>query len=208
MVSEQVASKLSAIKGLITEEEGRQLARMARSVPSDLAIIEMGSYRGQSSCWLAAGSVGAHVTCIDPWPLYNNMDAIAAASDAEWDERGALERWMENVDSLGLWHRITPLRARASEVANMWAKPVGLWFHDADHSYEGVRDDFLAWKPYLADGAWIAVHDFCEGLPDGNGGWVRTKVEQRAVADHILTSGRFTDVKVVGNLWVGCRWFK
>lgn len=205
---EATEEKLSSISGLITSNEGRQLAKMAAEVERHHAIIELGSHRGLSSCWLGQGSSGAHVTCVDPWPRYNSSAPKVLNPLVTWEEDGALEQWLANVASMGLGWRMTPLRSTAIEVANTWAKPVGLWFHDADHSYDAVRDDFLAWKPYLVDGAWLAVHDFFEGLPDGNGGWVRTEVQQAAVAEHILPSGRFTDVSVVDNLWIGRRYFQ
>lgn len=201
-------TKPLGIKGLITDNEGEALAELASYVAPELAIIELGSHRGLSSCWIAYGSTGAHVTCVDPWPLYDPLAPKPLNNDIDWAEEGALEQWKVNVAACDLSARLTPLRSTAIEVARTWAKPVGMWFHDASHRYEDVRDDFLAWKPYLVHGAWIAVHDFYEGWPDGNGGWRRTKVEQAAVAEHILPSGRFTDIMVVDGLWVGRRWLE
>ena len=36
-----------------------------------------------------------------------------------------------------------------------------LVFIDADHSYEGCRDDILAWRPKLRPGGWLSGHDYC-----------------------------------------------
>lgn len=193
------------IKGLVEYEEGVRLAEMAASVSKDEAIVEVGSHRGLSSCWLVCGSReghDAHVTCIDPWPLYG---AETWDPDEPWAEEGALERWKLNITKVDGWAWVTPLRSTAVEVAKAWAKPVGLWFHDADHAYQAVCDDFIAWLPYLAPGAWVAVHDYYGSSPDGANGWVRDGSHQRAVEDVLLPSGTFTDVAIVGNLWVGRR---
>ena len=45
---------------------------LAAMVPADEAIVELGTYRGASACWLAAGAqsgLGAHVWTIDPHDL-------------------------------------------------------------------------------------------------------------------------------------------
>jgi len=208
---------LLGMKGLVAPEEGRRLADLAAGVPAAEAIVEIGSHRGLSSCWLAAGSRagnGAHVTCIDPWPLYGTPgDPL---EDPEWAEEGALERWGTNIALVSGWAITTPLRSTAISVAAMWAKPVGLFFHDADHAFKSVTDDYLAWLPYLAPGAWVAVHDYYANTSDGAGGWIRDTTRdrhQRAVDQVILPSGTWADVEIIGttdgsalpNLWLGRR---
>ena len=38
-------------------------------------------------------------------------------------------------------------------------------FIDADHSYEGVLEDIVDWKPKVREGGWILGHDFAPGFP-------------------------------------------
>jgi len=207
---------LRSIKGLVAPEEARVLGLMASQVRDDHAVVEVGSHRGLSSCWLIAGSRagnGAHVTCIDPWMGWEMPDA---QPDATWADDGAFDRWKRNVASIGGWPWVTPLRSTAVAVAAQWAQPVGLFFHDAGHGYDDVVDDYRAWLPYLVPGAWVAVHDYYGNSSDGNGGWQRDGSIQEAVVDAILPSGRWTDVRIVGtadgpvlpNLWRGRRWPK
>jgi hypothetical protein len=40
-----------------------------------------------------------------------------------------------------------------------WSEPVGLLWIDGDHSYEGVRRDWEAWRRHLVDGALVAFDD-------------------------------------------------
>ena len=40
-----------------------------------------------------------------------------------------------------------------------------LVFLDADHSYEGVRDDIAAWAPLVRSGGWLGGHDYANGDP-------------------------------------------
>ena len=50
-----------------------------------------------------------------------------------------------------------------------------LLFIDGDHSYEGVKQDFLAYGPFVRDGGIIALHDICQGSGsagmEGTGAW-------------------------------------
>lgn len=40
-----------------------------------------------------------------------------------------------------------------------------LSYHDADHSYESVRDELALVFPRMKRGGWIAGHDYCELFP-------------------------------------------
>jgi hypothetical protein len=33
-------------------------------------------------------------------------------------------------------------------------------FLDADHSYEGVKEDWFEWRPKVKPGGWLAGHDY------------------------------------------------
>lgn len=209
MLTKSDRARLGKVRGLIEPEEGEKLAEMAAAVPADQAIVEIGSYRGLSTCHIGAGSRGgngAHVFAVDPWPAYAapGMDPDEWGEEEVWSEHAALERFRANIAALMLEPFVTPLRSTALVIAAVWTQPVGLFFHDADHAYEAVRDDYLAWLPFLAPGCWVAVHDFYGSTRIDNA-WVRDGSMQTAVADHILTSGEFTDVEIVGNLWIGRR---
>jgi len=196
------------IAGLIEPEEGEWLAKTAGEVPGDLAIVECGSHRGLSACWIGTGSragAGALVTCVDTWPAFDAEHPYPLAPGVGWQEEGALEQFRANISAVGVDDLVTPVRSTAVEVAANWdGPPVGLFFHDADHAVTACARDYLAWLPHLAQGAWIAVHDYYGSVCVG-GEWKRDGSEQTAVRDAILPSGEFTGVEIVGNLWVGRR---
>ena len=213
LVTPAVRATLMAMPGLIVPEDGEALYAMAADVPAGQSIIEIGAHRGLSSCWLASGARdghGAAVVSIDLWP----DDGPDETPTEPWAERGALERWWANMASIGA--EAWSVRASGTEAAAAWpGTPVGMLFHDADHSFAGVRDDYLAWLPFLAPGCWVAVHDYYGAVPDGSGGWRRVGVLQAAVAQVIVPSGSWSDVRVLGepfggarttpNLWMGRR---
>ena len=57
---------------------------------------------------------------------------------------------------------------------------VDLLFIDADHSYEGVRNDFETYSPLVRAGGLIAFHDIVDGPAEAVGGVPRFWKELRA----------------------------
>jgi MMP 1-O-methyltransferase len=182
-----VRERLYAMPGMIGRDEGERLAELAAMVPPEYAIVELGSAAGLSACWLAHGSTGAHVTCIDPWePLWSDAD-----DPLHLGLTGYLDAFLANITLERLWSCITPLRARSTDIAPLWLQPVGLLWIDANHEYEHVREDYEAWAPLVPPGGWIAFHDFGDTYPD-----------VAAVIDQVvLPSGWWERAPLVSAVW-------
>lgn len=149
---------LAELEGLIPEDVGAVLAFYAAKVPRDQAIVEVGSYKGKSTCYLATGARdgdGAHVWAVDAWDTDGNV--TGRFGFAEPTTREAFER---QVRSMRLWSRITPLRGFSVDVAATWEGPkIGLLYIDADHQAHNVRADFRSWEPHLQPGAIVIFDD-------------------------------------------------
>lgn len=145
---------LYALDGLIPNEVCRALRALAQRVPAEQAIVEVGSYKGKSTCSLASAA-SAHVWAVDPWDLAGNE--TGRHRFAESSTRLAFEA---QVASLGLGDRITAIQGFSVAVAEHWdGPPIGLLYIDGDHRYKAVRADFLAWRPHLASGATVIFDD-------------------------------------------------
>lgn len=146
--------ELAALSGLISAEAGERLMSLAADIPGDLAIVELGAYRGKSSCYLAEGARlgnGARVYSVDAWDLPENADGRHGynVARAEFDRQ---------VRSLKL--DVRAIKGYSAAVGRDWLKPVGLLFVDASHEYNDVREDFEAWHHALADGAVVVFDDY------------------------------------------------
>lgn len=128
------------------------LYRLALQQPSGATIVEIGSYLGASTCFLAAAvkkiDGGATLHCVDTW----ENDAMTEGSRDTW---GDFQRNTRQYGDL-----IVPHRGRAEEIGNLFNKRIDLLFVDGDHSYEGCRRDVLTWLPYLNPGGIIVMHDY------------------------------------------------
>ena len=56
------------------------------------------------------------------------------------------------------WIRATG-QAAAAHYQREQREPVSLIFIDGDHSYDGLAGDWFAWKPLVAPGGLVCLHD-------------------------------------------------
>jgi hypothetical protein len=157
-LSAEWREKLAPLEGLISEDVGTTLAELAASVPRSRAIVELGSYRGKSTAYLAAGAAignGAPVFAVDPWDTPGNRTGRFGFADPA--TRAA---FMAQLSAVGLLDRVTPLRGFSTDVARHWLRPIGLLYVDGSHTEADVRADVEAWAPFLEPGAVIAFDDY------------------------------------------------
>lgn len=150
---------LDALDGLISAEVGRGLYELAGEVPRNQAIVELGSFKGKSTCYLAAGAragCGAHVHAVDAWNLPGNI-----GGRHQYDLPARRGEFDAQLSSAGLSDQITTHRAFSQEAARAWHGPlVGLLYIDASHEYADVRDDFAAWSVHIPVGGCVAFDDY------------------------------------------------
>lgn len=148
--------RLAALEGLISERTGLRLADLAAQVPVTHAIVEVGSFKGKSTCYLGAGSragAGAQVFAVDPWDLDGNIYGKHGFTDPT-----VRKLFADQIAGCGLEAQITPIRGFSVDVASKWTGRIGLLYIDGDHEYTSVRNDFTAWRPHF-DAATTVVFD-------------------------------------------------
>ena len=176
VLSDEMQRRCAEVHGQILPEEGLLLAELAAKVPSEQIIVEIGAYKGKSSCYLAAGAKaggGALVYAVDlwdraPWPEYADPEVCIA--------------WAANVGNLGLVGRVVAVQADTEVAAREIDGEVGLLFVDSDHSYEGVCRDIGAWAPRVTPDGVMAFHDA------NTEHWGVAK----AIRDRLLATARYT----------------
>lgn len=150
--------RLSRLHGLIPDALGECLADLAATVPRDRSIVEIGSYCGKSTCYLAQGAMhgyGAPVFAIDPWDTEGNPTGRFAFATA-----GTRLRFQQQVQDMGCSHHVTAFRAFSRDVAKFWQRPVGLLYIDGSHTEGDVQRDVTAWNPFLSSGSVVAFDDY------------------------------------------------
>lgn len=149
--------ELFRIDGMTDMPEIQKLIELATTV-SRGAIVEVGSYRGRSTCALGTGSLAgqqAPVYAIEPHEVF---EGIFGGEFGPQDRRVFYEAML----STGCWEVVRLINLSSEVVAAGWDKPIELLFIDGDHSYEGVKRDYDAWRPHLLPGATVVFDDAFE----------------------------------------------
>lgn len=151
--------------GLVEYAACRQLRELASGVPAGQHIVELGAYRGRSTGWLLLGAQDAegaegrpHVTTVDPWGLRKDDYSPRSPDYTSSDTYRVFRDHMDKVRATP--QELTIKRAYGANAGRRWdSGPVGLLYHDAEHTAQAVEEDLAAWLPHLAPGAVIALHD-------------------------------------------------
>ena len=152
LLPEDVEGMTAEVDGWFGPQEGRLLYHLAAEADPAGSIVEIGSWQGKSTIWLAAGAKtgrGARVVAIDP---HRGTYLRKEGETTEFALRANLAR-------AGVEDQVEVVVATSAEVSAMWSRPVSLLWIDGDHEYESARRDFEVWEPHLRANAVVAFHD-------------------------------------------------
>ncbi len=162
----QMEERFRHIQGWLSGPEGYALMLMAAHGPGAGEIVEIGSWMGKSTCWLAAGSKSTRrekVHAVDPFdggPALKDRPVIR-------DEGTTYHAFVDNLTSVGLLDYVEPIVATSQQAAQSWNKPIRLLFIDGDHSYDAVKADFEMWSRFLVVEALVAFDDVASDSYEG-----------------------------------------
>lgn len=130
---ERARTAADSVEGWLTPAEGELLFSLAASCPAGGTIVEIGSWKGKSTTWLAEGAgqtSGIRIFAIDPHEPY--------LADPQAD---SLRDFRANLERLGLTALVTPIVARSEAAAVPFDQPIDLLFIDGDHEAGPVAAD-------------------------------------------------------------------
>jgi predicted O-methyltransferase YrrM len=158
---------LDRVRGFLNPVEGYALMTMARLGPGLGEIVEIGSFMGKSTCWLATGTkqvLREKVTAVDHFEGSPEHQKGAAMETPDIVEKGStLDAFKANIKAVGVDDYVDTIVASSEEAAKHWTKPIRLLFIDGDHSYEAARKDFELWSPFVIQGGLVLFHDIDVG---------------------------------------------
>ena len=154
----RVSAATSGIEGWLSDAQGRALLAAAAATTGQGAIVEIGSWKGRSTVWLAEGARLAR----------QRVYAIDRHSGSREDpSANTLTEFLENITRAGVADAIEPLVMSSAEAAAIVRGPVELLFIDGDHSFAGVKRDAEIWLPRVMDGGVVMFHDVATAGYDG-----------------------------------------
>jgi predicted O-methyltransferase YrrM len=194
-----------ATKGFMPPDEGDALHAATLSacarVPGG-AIVEVGTYCGRSTLWLAdaARNAGVVVYAVDHHRGSEENQVGWEWHDPELvDAHGrfdSLPEFRRTVTRAGVSDVVRALVAESTEVASRWTLPIAACFVDGGHGRDVARADYAAWAGLVSVGGSLIVHDVFADPKDGG----------QAPHDEIylaaLQSGRYEEISATGSLRV------
>jgi predicted O-methyltransferase YrrM len=177
------------LPGFLTEPEARFISLAAACAPAAGAVVEIGSFKGKSTVALA--TVAQHyglapIVAIDP----HNFNNPELAAHRDTPGASSYEAFVHNLQAGGVSDSVEIHRARSTDVAPAWNRPIRFLWIDGNHTLAGTRADLHGFLPHLASGGVVALHDALHLFE----GPIRVFVED------ILRSDRFGAAGFVGSI--------
>jgi predicted O-methyltransferase YrrM len=160
----------------VGEKMGRWPERVAlyltaSRLPADACVVEIGSWVGVGTCYLACGlraGRGGRVYAVDTY----RGSTLDAKSQAAWAASvtklggSTLPLLRKHVAAFGLEDLVVPIEADSVRAAAQWTGAgIDLLYIDGDHLYEAVRADFESWWPRVKPDGVMIFHDYDDRHP-------------------------------------------
>lgn len=145
------SESLQAAFGYLTEAELAALKQLARWLPDNPVVVNIGAGSGTSGLAFMESRPDLYLTTVDVTSEDSPFGSLYSEKMVFVQSNIPAYRYNQVcADSkfLGQWHKEHNLL------------PVDLCFIDGDHSYNGAKGDILAWLPNIKPGGIMAVHDF------------------------------------------------
>lgn len=211
IIPPRLRAAAEAATGFMPPEEGVALhdaaCRASAAVPG-APFIEIGTYCGKSSLYLAAAARAATpptvVFTVDHhrgseenqagW--FHHDDSLVDRHTGRMDTLG---RFRRTIEEAGVEDVVIAVVGDSATVARHWLAPAAFVFIDGGHGVEPARTDYRLWTPKVAYGGLLAIHDVFPDPADGG----RPPYEEIYLP--ALASGLFEEVEATGSLRVLAR---
>jgi predicted O-methyltransferase YrrM len=199
-MSDDLLAAARAAAGFMPDDEGHALYVAARDVAVDGPLLEVGSYLGKSTLYLAAAArarkgvvvtVDHHRGSEEHQPGWEYHDPSLV--DDVTGRIDTLPGFRRTIASAGAEDVVVAIVARGETLAGLWDRPLAFVFLDGSHTDESAQRDYECWAPHVASGGTLAIHDVFADPADG--GQAPYRIYRRAVS-----SGDFAELPGCGSL--------
>jgi predicted O-methyltransferase YrrM len=196
----ELRAHAEAAPGFMPADEGYALFVAARQAAALGPLLEVGSYCGKSTLYLAAAARGSDspVFTVDHhrgseehqvgWEYHDSSLVDPATGRLD-----TLPRLRRTLHGAGVENEVIVVVGRSGQVARYWRTPLALVFIDGGHTEQAARTDYHGWSPWVLRGGLLVIHDV---FPDPADGGQAPYLIYRAALD----SGEFTEATGTGSL--------
>jgi predicted O-methyltransferase YrrM len=120
----EVRNLVDQVQGWLSYREGELLYNLAKNCSGKGVIVEIGSWKGKSTIWLAKGSKAG-----------NNVSVYAIDPQSESN----FEEFNKNIKAAKIDDIVFPIVKKSEDAAKCFNKPVEMIFIDGSHVYDDVK---------------------------------------------------------------------
>ncbi len=148
--------------GMMPPEQMLAIFQLAAQAPGNSDIVELGAWTGLTTCYLASACRlrgSARVHAVDTFAgTKENGETYASITHYNGSTESAFHN---RIRAAGIEDRVVALKGYTCDMVHLYeGSPIGMLFIDADHSYEGVSQDFELWSPLVMPGGLVVFHDY------------------------------------------------
>lgn len=154
--------KNPSIPSTMTSDGLDFLGMMAKSVPQNGVIVEIGPLFG-SSTWVLAKNAhpSVKVFSIDTWEPAQWIDKVEAKyRNCKPFSKEAFLYYTRDCPN------VTAIQGWSPEVVKDWGLPIDMFFDDATHGDPGFSENVNFFLPFVKDGSILCGDDYSSGWPD------------------------------------------
>ena len=153
---DDLAHRFGEIPGMVSPQAGVTLYLLALAAGRDGDIVEIGSWLGRSTAFLAQACEDADNGVVHAVDWFQGNPRRPTGAQAEGRDIEA--EFRANIERVGLSHRVVVHAQTSSEALADIDGPLRMLFVDGEHTYGAVTND-LAYAELLIPGGMIAIDD-------------------------------------------------
>ena len=183
------------IEGWLSENEAVGLYSIARQLPYNAVVVEIGSWQGKSTYCISKGLKSGKVYAIDPFNKDAGTDEGTQKDyDSIYIENTLLENFKKNMIQFGVSDKIIIKQGYSYNFSEDF-ETINFLFIDGDHSIKGCKTDFELYAQKIKPKGFIAFHDYYPDRPELGPTYV--------IKEIINKSNDFSFYHIYDSLWVG-----
>jgi predicted O-methyltransferase YrrM len=161
---EELSLAIEKVPGMITPQAGKRLFELAASQTLSGDIVEIGSWQGKSTLYLAHSLVvnpTGKLYAIDHFKGNPGKEALYQAQQKDLSDLKSI--FESNMRRFNVDKKITLLNMPSSQASRTLTKKkiqIRLLFIDGCHEYAGVKQDFVQFYDLILPGGIIVFDDF------------------------------------------------
>jgi len=153
---EKARKATSGIDDRISDAEGELLYNLAKNVPEGQVIVEIGKGNGESTVWLAKGSVDGKMN-----KIYNIKPCLGESQDIESNRDEGNSDFVTGLEKAGAYSVVDGSYKDSEDTSRKWKDKVGLLCIDTLDEYADMKEALRSWECHLSTNARVVLHG-CE----------------------------------------------